>query len=350
MAIDSKECTALVLVPREEKREGEGAPLEVARFVELTRRHLGQVSFSCAAFSEMLDRTAASKACLGEAVRAIGGDSYSELPSTGRLLTRLEDAVARLAALNGRTLQLLRQALPPVQDVSETDNVWETRLQAVPLRRLPVLARELHRLSHDLNNMLMAAQGALSMVAAKRGESISFLHTVLKALNRIELMLTEQLGVLREEVPTPQRLADVPAVMEALKVQLKARLLVTVEVDPALAEKFGELVLSEGQFYRLLFNLCDNAQKAGAEWVTVLVLHEGNELVVILKDDGPGFKGVDPLEASRQSKLASPENGSGIPICFDFCRQAGGSLSLVDPNAEGATWRIVLPLQAAGQR
>jgi signal transduction histidine kinase len=324
--------------------------LEVARFVGLTRRHLGQVSFSCAAFSEMLDLTAASKACLGEAIRAIGGDPFSELPSTGRLLTRLEEAVARLAVLNGQTLQLLRQALPPVQDVSETDNVWETRLQAVPLRRLPVLARELHRLSHDLNNMLMAAQGAASMVVARRGDSISLLHTVLKALDRIELMLTEQLGALREEVPTPQRLADVPAAMEALKVQLKARLLVTVEVDPVLAEGPEELGLSQGQFHRLLFNLCDNAQKAGADWVNVTVLCQGNELVLVLQDDGPGFKGVDPLEASRQSKLASPENGNGIPICVDFCRQAGGSLSLVDPNAEGATWRIVLPLQAAGQR
>lgn len=351
MIADSADCTALSVISGDEKKEKvDESVLEIPRFVQLTRRYLALVCVSCEAFFEMERGVKVSKNCLQRAAQAVSLESSGTSYSVDRTLTQLVRAVDSVVALNATTLKLLRPEVPsPVED-SQEDHDLTSRFQGLPLHQIAAFKVDFHRLGHDLNNMLTVAKGRAEMASLRSGEGdrvLSLLKDVGTALDRMELILSQQMRALSENALVGQRVAELSVVFCEVDLEMKERLVMTVDLDATIGYRLEELGLSHAQFKSLLFCLCDNAQKAGASKLQVRVSREGVNLSIELKDNGPGFKGLDPLEAARKSQQRSSLNGNGIPLCTRFCKQAGGSLTLVDPHAIGAEWKIVLPLRAA---
>lgn len=354
MKVDSPDCTALAVIPGEEKKETDDSVLEIPHFVQLTRRYLALVWFSCEAFSELQRGVLLSRNRLRNATYAVSVDQSGTSHTVSRALTQLIRSIDDLVALNATTLKLLRPEVPSPAEDSQVDPDLPLRFKDMPLLQVAALKLDFLRLAHDLNNMLTVAKGNAQLASLRSGDGDkvrSLLKEVEGALTRMEVSLSEQMSALNENELEGQRVPELSAVFGDLVSQMQAHQeTVIVEMEATVVQYSAELGLSSAQLKSLLFCLCDNAKKAGATQVCVKVRRDGSNLVIELKDNGPGFEGLDPLDASRKSQKRSSLNGNGIPLCTRFCRQAGGSLTLVNPNAAGAEWRIVLPLRAASPR
>jgi two-component system NtrC family sensor kinase len=140
------------------------------------------------------------------------------------------------------------------------------------------------------------------------------------------------------------------------------------EVVTALAVEFGSLAAEEGLAVRvecpapvratadptyvrtILESLVDNALQAlrghGGGCIAIRLAHESGRAVIRVCDDGP------PLDATVRASLFEPLGttkphglGLGLAIARALARAMRGDLALDD--AEGNTFRLELPLQAA---
>lgn len=193
------------------------------------------------------------------------------------------------------------------------------------------------KVAHDLNNMMIPLGGNVEL-------------SMLRPLDRkrcIELAWSVHLlaeGILLEGIDESQKKAqNLAQVRRNLGRSLAPFQGALVDEIPSyrLDERVG---LSTGDLGRLAFDLLDNAKKNGATWADITARCEEGVLLVLIKDNGCGFRGVDPLEAARLSHEKDPHHGNGIGICKGLCESAGGALTLSDANdSTGAQWEIRLP-------
>ena len=206
--------------------------------------------------------------------------------------------------------------------------------------------------AHDINNMLTPAFAYTSML------SIVSLEKIPDLLARIEKSLQGAMGITSHSLETKesrsQSFARVHLAAQSLTTQLPSDCIFMVENQLPLDVQ-GDLNIDETHFGRLLFNLADNAYKAGAREIHIILGQEEGALRIHFRDNGPGFNGKGPLEASKESRRRSLKNGNGNAICLDFCIKAGGSLELLskvrdDERDVGAEFIAKIPLKKADPR
>ena len=96
----------------------------------------------------------------------------------------------------------------------------------------------------------------------------------------------------------------------------------------------------------LLGNLLDNAYKWAKQRVVVSALTEGDSVVIMVDDDGPGLP-PSMLEAVLQRGVradeAAPGSGLGLAIVRDLAELYEGSIMLEASPAGGLRARLRLP-------
>lgn len=221
--------------------------------------------------------------------------------------------------------------------------------------RLAALGEAVAKISHDLRNMLTAAQMASDRLADS-GDP-----TVARALPRLERALDRALGLAQgvlaygrseepEARPRPLRLA--PAVEAAaedaglteagVRLIQRAAARLRVEADP-------------DHLHRILVNLMRNAREAieadperGRRGkVSVAAQRVGGVVEIRVRDDGPG------LPARARERLFQPFAGSaraegaglGLPIARELAQAGGGDLVLENTGPSGTVFLLTLPAQ-----
>jgi signal transduction histidine kinase len=222
--------------------------------------------------------------------------------------------------------------------------------------RLAALGEAVAKISHDLRNMLTAAQMASDRLADS-GDP-----TVARALPRLERALERAVnlaqGVLAygrseepEAQPRPLRLAPVieAAAEDAGLTEAGVRLIqrvparLRVEADP-------------DQLHRILVNLMRNAREAieadpersKKGKVSLAAQRTGDLIEIRIRDDGPG------LPARARESLFQPFKGStrrdgaglGLPIARELAQAGGGDLLLESAGPSGTVFLLTLPVQA----
>lgn len=205
-------------------------------------------------------------------------------------------------------------------------------------------AKTARALAHDFNNLLIVALGGVELfnIHGNRRIEKHGMDVVEASLLRMKKLFA---GVSKEDiVDEVQTLKKLQASIKGLKTLLPRDFEVHVEAQGDF-EVETCLSVTESRLMRLLFNLADNAYKAGARKLDISVQLREENVFIRMKDNGPGFRGLSPAKASQMSRERSATNGNGLGICEDFCSKAGGCLQLVDENdATGAEWLISLPL------
>lgn len=346
---DELEETGLVpyedQVPEPVARETVVQSEEPRHFRSLYRRALTRALVSHAALEQFHLEVKAAQAGLKTLVDLLEADpTVNSQNVMGRIMS-LERRIKRLDIIvKFARRQLNSENYPMVIPSHEILANSHRRLDGLDLRELEAVRKEYSQLAHDVNNMLSVAMGnaqLLLFVRNNREQLGARFESIGMALERADGDIEESLG---KRNLNNQSVAAVPRVVEGTKTILDSGLEIEVTSDPNFEEQTAAVGISPSNLSRLLFDLMDNAKKAGATHVKVDLRLEGKELLIQLKDNGPGFKGVEPLAASKASKAQSSNNGNGLPICFNFCRKAGGSLKLENPNdPTGATWTIQLP-------
>ena len=110
-----------------------------------------------------------------------------------------------------------------------------------------------------------------------------------------------------------------------------------------------QLVVDSGYFFRLIHNLVNNAQSAGADAITITIWKAGSYAVMDIADNGPG---IAAAKANLFKPFAGSTRGSsglGLSISRDIANAHGGDLKLTRSNENGSEFRLRLPVEVLGK-
>jgi signal transduction histidine kinase len=261
-----------------------------------------------------------------------------------RLARPLRDLTRAADAFRGRSepVDVPLRGPGDLRSAIEAFNAMNRRLLAL----LDEKDRMLGAIGHDLRTPLASLR-----IRVETMEPESEREAAIAKIGEINAMLEDILvlarsGRAREEA----RPADVAALAEALveeyrglgeKVAFVASARCVAQVQPSLLR-------------RAVRNLIDNAVKYGGN-ARVAVVPKGNELAIVVTDDGPGIppdeieRSLQPfyrLEGSRNRETGG--SGLGLAIAQAIAESHGGRLELRAGQPRGLSATIILPLGEPG--
>ncbi|MDQ6794368.1 MAG: ATP-binding protein [Chloroflexota bacterium] len=270
--------------------------------------------------------------------------------AVGRALRPVEQMRAEVEAVNESALHR-RVRQPPGDDeigrLAATMNSMLARLEDATTRNRRFLADA----SHELRSPMAGIRSQLEVNLAHpdgadwQATEREVLDETLHMQRLVDDLLT--LATL-DEPATPARhtLLDLDDVVLGEVRRLRTRGKVAVDArDLSAAQTTGD-TLALGRAFR---NLLDNAERHAAETVTVSMADHGDEIRVVISDDGPGVAAADHdriferfARADESRSRDGGGRGLGLAIARDIIVAHGGTLVLEDSEV-GATFGVRLP-------
>lgn len=107
-------------------------------------------------------------------------------------------------------------------------------------------------------------------------------------------------------------------------------------------------IASDSVIEQALFNVFDNALEAARGRVAITAGLEGDDLVVRVTDDGPGFSpaALAHFGTPYQSSKAGPGRGLGLFLAVNVLRKLGGAIAAGNRPEGGARVELRLPVRA----
>jgi two-component system, CitB family, sensor kinase len=232
----------------------------------------------------------------------------------------------------------------------------ETRFDGRPLGT--VLTLRDHTELRELTGELDSVKGLTAALQAQAHEAANRLHTV---LTMVELGRTDDaIRLATEELALAQQLTD--QVVGAVDEPALAALLlgksaqagergVELTVEDA-SRVTGEVVPSR-DLLTVVGNLVDNALEAVAlaeppRRVSVLVRQEETEVLVRVRDSGPGLTPEQAAAAFRHGWSTKPGSGRGVGLSLvrQVAERYGGSYAIASDDGRGAVLTVRLPVRS----
>ncbi|MBC7132668.1 MAG: HAMP domain-containing histidine kinase [Roseovarius sp.] len=254
---------------------------------------------------------------------------------------------ARLVMKPGSAITELREAEESLQTL-------QTRLTAAlrQKERLAQLGGAVARVSHDLRNILTAAQLFTDRIERSEDPGVRRLAPKLvNSLTRAVHLCEATLAYGKAEEPAPvlarHRLRDLVAdVLETEAMAAEGQELRFVNAVP------DELILlaDREQLYRVLANLVRNARQAIMRGTTPGVITVGaeedaREWIIRVADTGPGLppRAREHLFQPFRGGVSKGGTGLGLSIAAELMRGHGGNLMLEHSDERGTSFCITLP-------
>jgi two-component system sensor histidine kinase RegB len=243
----------------------------------------------------------------------------------GRIMTNLRERDLRLAALRQRAAEeehVVRMGLLASGAAHEL---------GTPLSTLAVILGDWARLPHFTSEPELAADIAEMQAQVERCKAI---------VSGILLSAGEARGEWSGETTVRDFLDEV---VEAWAQRRPCP-------DFRYENRFGEdmPMVSDSAIKQMIGNVLDNAVEASPYWVQFIASRERDDLVLTVRDRGPGFpSGLMPhIGKPYQSTKGRPGGGLGLFLVFNVARTLGGSVTVRNLDERGAEVRITLPLAA----
>ncbi len=278
--------------------------------------------------------------------------------AVGRALRPVEQIRAEVDGITESALHR-RVPQPPGGDevgrLAATMNTMLARLENAATRNRRFLADA----SHELRSPLAGIRSQLEVDLAHpdgadwQTTERDVLDETLHMQRLVDDLLT--LAAL-DEPTTPARrdVLDVDEVVLAEVRRLRIRGKVTVDARRVTAAQSTGDATALGRAVR---NLLDNAERHATGTVTVSVVESGEAIRVVVSDDGPGVAPADReriferfARADQSRTRDSGGRGLGLAISRDIIAAHGGTLTLEDAAAAGATFVLRLPRDDASRQ
>lgn len=109
----------------------------------------------------------------------------------------------------------------------------------------------------------------------------------------------------------------------------------------------GEAIISDPALKQVIFNIFDNALEASPNWVGVVVRRQEDELIIDVRDAGPGFakEMLNEFGKPYRSSKNRPGGGLGLFLVVNVMRKLGGRV-MARNEVTGASVTLALPLPA----
>jgi two-component system OmpR family sensor kinase len=200
--------------------------------------------------------------------------------------------------------------------------------------------------AHEIRTPLGIIRGSIELMRERAGPALGerdhqALADVLGEVERLR-RLTEDLLDLAADRPLALAPTDVGEVLaEAAQAWRAVHPSATVRLDVSGVPRVKG---DPGRLRQVVVNLLDNAAQAGAGTIEVRAAARAGEVLVAVRDDGPGIPSeirqrlFEPFVTGRAGGT-----GLGLAICRRLVERHGGTLGLAAGGAGGATFEMRLP-------
>ncbi|MGA0545699.1 ATP-binding protein [Brevundimonas sp. VNH65] len=105
-------------------------------------------------------------------------------------------------------------------------------------------------------------------------------------------------------------------------------------------------MLADVALKQVIFNLLENALEASPDWIGVEARRDGERLLFLVSDRGPGFapEVLANLGKPYASTKSGPGRGLGLFLVMNVARKLGGAVTAVNRPQGGAQVTLALPL------
>ena len=262
--------------------------------------------------------------------------------------TRVEPSGGVEFAALARNVNVMAEAIE--DNVADLTNIAERRKNFVdnfahemktPLTSIICLA-DVMRIKKDLSEEERIEYADIIAEEAKRLKNLSGKLLELTVAGHAELEL--------EEVVLARFLDDAEAALTPVAAQRGQHL--RVHVPDAIRREQASIRADRELLSSLLFNLTDNAFKAGSEGglVEIACRRKEERLLLIVEDHGVGMekeelrKITEPfymVDKSRSRKAGGA--GLGLALCLEICRQHGARLRIASAPGKGTRVTVAFP-------
>ncbi|MFJ4707951.1 ATP-binding protein [Streptomyces anulatus] len=268
---------------------------------------------------------------LGDAARKLG---------EGKLDTRLEvsgtDELADLSRTFNRTAGSLEKKVADMSAREEASRRFVADMShelRTPLTAITAVAEVLEDEADTLDPMIAPA-----------------VHLVVSETRRLNDLVENLMEVTRFDAGTARLVLDTVDVADQVTACIDARAwLDAVNLD---AERGMMVRLDPRRLDVILANLIGNALKHGGSPVGVRVRTEGEELVIEVRDHGPGIPEdvlphvFDRFYKASASRPRSEGSGLGLSIAMENAHIHGGDITAANSPDGGAVFELRLPRDA----
>jgi two-component system sensor histidine kinase HydH len=225
-----------------------------------------------------------------------------------------------------------------------TARLLEVQQQVESERRLVALGRASSVIAHELRNPLAALKGHAQLLVEDLVEpSRSKATRVVDGAERLERLMSVLLDFVRDGPLDVRRVTPAVVVERALVDLPKDRIRVDLSRAPATMHVDAE------RTSLALRNLLQNAVQAtpdGADAVEVRVDAKGGQVVIEVRDHGPGLApGAEAQIFDPFMTTKARGTGLGLSIARRIAEQHHGRLTGETHGEGGAVFRLVLPLE-----
>lgn len=230
----------------------------------------------------------------------------------------------------------------------------DLRMTLQQQRRLADLGLAVSKISHDLRNMLAAAQLLSDRINALPDPAVQrfapkLIATLDRAINFAQSTLTY--GKPRE-APPDRRLVRLAGVVNEVADVLGLRTHAFIEWDDRVPPTL-EIDADPDQLFRVLMNLCRNAIEAlesnkdlsVVRRLTVEAWRNGGVVTIEVRDTGPGVpaKALAHLFQPFQGSARPGGTGLGLTISAELVRAHGGEIEYIAARGPGSVFQITIP-------
>lgn len=236
----------------------------------------------------------------------------------------------------------VRGALIVGEDVTERTLDRERLARS---ERLALVGQMLAQITHEVRNPLNAMSLNAELLAddIHEPEATAMLETITGEIRRLEAVTSRYLDLARRRQPELVDMDPMALVRDVLRVEeealRRAGVVVSLQGDsPGLAELDGEVLR------RALRNIVRNAVEAGARRLDIDVRREGDELIVSVRDDGPGMD-AEHAERAFEPFFTTKAQGTGLGLAIgrQELEDVGGQLEAHTAPGQGAMFILSLP-------
>lgn len=216
-----------------------------------------------------------------------------------------------------------------------------TRNELLQRDKLASVGEAVTKINHDMRNVLSSAVLLSDSLEQSDDPRVKKSSTIVSAAIQRAVLLCGQMLTF---IKTPDSLA--PKTIDITSVISECSQEIGIPIGYQGPE---HLVVDSGYFFRLIHNLVNNAQKAGASEVTISIWKAGSYAVMDIADNGPGMT-AKTIDVLFKPFAGSTRGSTGLGLCIsrDIAIAHGGDLKLTRSNVNGSEFRLRLPVEVLG--